>query len=187
MKRLSTILLSALLFSTLAAMAQAPPMPKPGPEQKNLAYFAGNWTTTGDIKPGPFGPGGKYTDTQHMEWMPGGFFLIAHMQSTMGPVKMTSAAVYGYDAEKKLYTYDEYNSNGEALHATGTFDGKVWTWSSDQTMGGKQMKSHFIETVTSPTSFTFKFEMSQDGGNNWAQVMEGTSTKTASTGTAKKK
>lgn len=187
MKRFSTLALIVVLLSTLAGVAQAPPMPKPGPEQKNLAYFAGNWKTTGDIKPGPFGPGGKYTDTQHAEWMPGGFFLIAHMQSTMGPVKMSSAAVYGYDAEKKLYTYDEYNSNGEALHATGTFDGKVWTWSSDQIMAGKPMKSHFIETVTSPTSYTFKFEISQDDGKNWAQVMEGTSNKTVAAGSAGKK
>ena len=95
-------------------------------------------------------------------------------------------AIYGYDPEKKVYTYAEFNSNGEVVHATGTFDGKVWTWSADSTMGGKPVKSHFILTETLPTAYTYKFEMSQDG-NNWAPVMDGTGNKVASAGTATKK
>jgi hypothetical protein len=72
------------------------------------------------------------------------------------------------------------------VHATGTFDGKVWTWTSDSPMGGKPMKGQFILTETSPTSYTFKLEVSQDG-KNWAPVMDGTGTKVAAAGTAKKK
>ena len=184
----AAVTLAVLLFSSLFAVGQNPPqMPKPGPEQKNLDYFAGNWKTTGDLKPGPMGPGGKFTGTDRVEWMPGGFFLVSHTQgssSTMG--KWTGLAIYGYDAQKKAYTYDEFNSNGEVVHATGAFDGKVWTWSSDMTMGDKSVKTHFILTETSPTAYTYKFEMSQDG-NNWATVMDGSGNKVASTGTAKKK
>jgi hypothetical protein len=95
-------------------------------------------------------------------------------------------AVFGYDADKKVYTYDEFNSMGENVHATGTFDGKVWTWSSDSAMGGKPMKSHYTLTQTSPTAYTFKLELSQDG-NNWAPVMDGTGTKAAAAAATKKK
>jgi Protein of unknown function (DUF1579) len=184
MKRAPIVVFAVLLFSTLLAVTQTPPqMPKPGPEHKNLAYFAGTWKLAGDIKPGPMGPGGKFTGTERIEWMPGGFFLVSHSQGSSPMGKETGLAVYGYDADKKGYTYDEFSSTGENIHATGTFDGKVWTWSSESPMGGKPMKGHFIVTETSPTSYAFKLEVSQDG-NNWAPVMDGIGTKGA---TAKKK
>ncbi len=187
MKWAPRVTLAVLLFSTLVAVAQTPPqMPKPGAEQKNLAYFAGTWKLAGDIKPGPMGPGGKFTGTERMEWMPGGFFLVSHSQGSSPMGKETGLAVYGYDTDKKVYTYDEFNSAGENVHATGTFDGKVWTWTSESPMGGKPMKGHFIVTQTSPTSYVFKFEMSEDG-NNWSPVMDGTGTKGAAAATATKK
>jgi hypothetical protein len=40
------------------------------------------------------------------------------------------------------------------------------------------MKGQFILTETSPTSYTFKFEVSQDG-NNWVPGMDGSGTKAA--------
>jgi hypothetical protein len=188
MKRASTISLAVLLFAALALTAQNPPqMPKPGPEQKNLGYFVGDWKTTGDMKPGPMGPGGKFTGTEHIQWMPGGFFLVAHSQGSSAMGKESSLAVYGYDREKKVYTYDQFNSMGENVHATGTFDGKVWSWTSEMTMDGRPMKGRFILTETSPISYTFKFDMSQDGGTNWTPVMDGGGTKAAAGGAAKKK
>ena len=188
MKRTSVVTFAVLLLSSLSAIAQNPPqMPKPGAEQKNLNYFVGTWKETADVKPGPMGPGGKYTDTQHVEWMPGGFFLLSHMQGSSAMGKVVGIAVYGYDAQKKVYTYDEFNNDGEAVHATGTFDGKVWSWTSDSPMGGQTMKGHFLVTATSPTAYNFKFETSMDGGANWTTFMEGSATKAASTGAATKK
>ncbi len=188
MKRIPAVALTVLLLSSLFAAAQNPPqMPKPGAEQKNLNYFAGNWKIAGEMKPVPGSPGGKFTGTEHNEWMPGGFFLVAHTQGSSAMGKQTGMGIYGYDPEKKAYTYDEFNSRGETVHATGTFDGKVWSWTSDAPMGGKPMKGRFVLTQTSPTAYTFKFDMSQDGGTNWTPVMEGSGTKAAAAGTAKKK
>jgi hypothetical protein len=189
MKRASTILftITILLSAALTSTAQQPPQPpKPGPEQKNLGYFAGNWKVTGDVKPGPMGPGGKFTGTEHAEWMPGGFFLVSHTQGSSPMGKETGLSIYGYDSEKKVYTYDEFNSAGENVHATGSFDGKVWSWTSEMTMGGKPIKGRFVLTETSPTAYTFKFDMSQDG-TNWMPIMDGSGTKAAAAGTAKKK
>jgi hypothetical protein len=53
-------------------------------------------------------------------------------------------------------------------------------------MRGKPMKGQFILTETSPTSYTFKFEVSQDG-KNWAPVMDGSGTKAATAAAAPKK
>ena len=69
MKRTLAVTFAVLLLSSVFAAGQnPPPTPKPGPEQKNLGYFAGDWKTTGDLKPGPMGPGGKFTGTDHVEF-----------------------------------------------------------------------------------------------------------------------
>lgn len=186
MKRVTITLLVILLFSAVFVAAQNPPqMPKPGPEQKNLDYFAGSWTIAGDMKANPMGPGGKFTGTEHIEWMPGGFFLVSHSQASSSMGKETSLAIYGYDAEKKIYTYDEFSSTGESVHATGSLDGKTWTWTSDSTVQGKPIKGRFTVTETSATAYTFKFEMSQDG-TNWTQIMDGSGKKGAGTAAKKK-
>ena len=77
MKRISTVVLLTCLFATVLAQGQMP-MPTPAPELKKLDFLAGNWSTDGDLKPSPMGPGGKLTGTTHNEWMEGNFFLASH-------------------------------------------------------------------------------------------------------------
>ena len=81
MKTRFTILtcMTLLLGIALTARTQVE-TPKPAPELKKLDYFAGTWTAEGEIKPGPLGPGGKFTGTNHVEWMDGGFFLVTHSE-----------------------------------------------------------------------------------------------------------
>jgi hypothetical protein len=152
-------------------------MPKPAPELKKVDYFAGNWTSEGDIKPGPMGPGGKMIMTERNQWMDGGFFLT--MQSEFNVAALgsgTGTAYMGYDADKKVYTYDEFNSMGEAQHSTGRVDGDTWNWNGEKYLAGSTMKTRFIMKTLSATSYTFKLEMSPDG-NNWSTVMDGKATK----------
>ena len=108
--------------------------------------------------------------------MDGGFFLTMHSEfkGTMG--SGSGMAYMGYDPDKKVYTYDEFNSMGEAEHSTGTVDGDTWTWNSEEHMGGNMVKARFIMKTLSPTSYTFKFEMSPNG-SNWSTVMDGKATK----------
>ena len=184
MKRVSAIVLMAMMVCGILAAAQMPEARKPGAEEKNLAYFAGDWKLDGNLKPGPMGPGGKFTGSEHDEWMPGGFFLVSHSQGSSAMGEETGLAIMGYDPEKKVYTYDAYNNRGEAEHATGTFDGTTWTWNSNMTMGGKTLKGRFVLRQNSAATYTFKFDMSEDG-NNWMNIMEGRGTK-GKAGTAKK-
>jgi Protein of unknown function (DUF1579) len=188
MKRVLSVAFAVSICLSAAIAAQNPPQPpKPGPELKSLNYFVGSWSTSGETKPGPMGPGGKFSGTDRIEWMPGGFYLVSHTSGSSPEGKWTGLAIYGYDNEKKAYTYDEFNSMGEGVHATGHLDGKVWTWTSDLTMGGKTTKTRFVLTEDSPTAYTMKFEMSPDG-NNWSTVMEGAGKKAGgATKSAKKK
>jgi len=177
MRRLLTsgLFLAWVLSAVLAAQAQMQ-MPKPGPELKKLDYFAGTWKLDGDVKPGPMGPGGKTTGTEHNKWMDGGFFLESHNEYTSPMGNSTGVYFLGFDVNDKVYTYDEFDSMGEAVHAKGTVDGNTWTWTSEEKMNGQLMKGRFTVKIVSPTSYTFKFEMSQDG-SNWMPVMDGTATK----------
>ncbi|MGO9088586.1 MAG: DUF1579 family protein [Candidatus Sulfotelmatobacter sp.] len=174
MKTLAMIC-GAWLVLVAAALAQME-MPKPGPEHKKLDVFAGSWTLDGDIKPGPMGPGGKMTETEKCEWMDGSFFLVCHsdFKGVMGGG--TGVSYMGYSNDDKAYTYREFNSWGEFENSKGSLDGDTWTWTSDEKMNGMAMKGRFTMKITSPTSYNFSFEMSQDG-TKWTTVMDGKATK----------
>lgn len=168
--------LSTILLGCSVGFAQAPPMPKPGPEQKKLEYFVGTWKSEGEVKPGPMGPGGKFTGTTKAEMMDGGFFAVMHSDMNLpgfGPGK--GLAVMGYNANDKQYTYHEFNSWGELEAAKGTVDGDTWTWTDENKMGDKVVKGRYTMKITSPTSYDFKYEVS-DGGN-YTTAMEGKATK----------
>ncbi|MGA7560114.1 MAG: DUF1579 family protein [Terriglobales bacterium] len=174
-KRTSTLLFGILLLAG-AAFAQSA-MPKPGPEVKKLDYFTGHWTSEADVKPGPEGPGGKYHSDDHMEWMEGGFFVVIHAKFNGGGFGPGSSTAYmGYDPQEKVYTYDEFNSMGEATHSKGTVDGDTWTWVNEWKMGAKTMKGRYTEKILSPTAYSYKYEASSDG-TNWTLWMDGKETK----------
>jgi hypothetical protein len=166
-------LIGMLLIFAAIASAQME-MPKPAPELKQLDWMAGSWKLDGDTKPSPMGPGGEWTMTEDVHWMQGGFFLVSHSKfSGAGMGEGSSISIMGYDTDAKKFTYNEFNSWGEAGKSMGTADGKTWTWlGEDNKMG----KGRFIMNVTSPTSYTLQYDMSKDG-NNWTTVMTGTATK----------
>ena len=176
MKRCFLTTFAATLLMSAFAFSQAPPeMPKPGPEQKKLEYFAGSWKTEGDMKPGRMGPGGKFSGTTKAEMM-NGFFLILNSEMTMGSMgNGKGIAVMGYRPEDKKYSYYEVNSWGEEEIATGLVDGNTWTWSDEHKMDGQVSKGRYTAKVTSPTSYDFKYEVST--GGDYTTVMEGKATK----------
>jgi len=179
MKQAMTFLV--ILAAVTCAMAKPPSEPPTqaptvGPEVKKLGFFVGKWHGEGELKPGPFGPGGKYTEDQTSEWMPGGFFVVIHADEKSAMGNGTMLMVLGYDQDQKSYTFNAFNSSGEAETAKGTFDGSTWTWASTFNMGGKQLQTHFIMKVLSSSSYSTKFEMSQDGAT-WTTILEGKTTK----------
>jgi hypothetical protein len=174
MKNLS-ILFTAWLALTAAAVAQMD-MPKPGPEHKKLDMFAGSWTLAGNIKPGSMGPGGDMTENEKCEWTEGDFFVVCHTDYK-GPMgNGTGVSYMGYSTDDKSYTYREFNSWGEFVDSRGSHDGDSWTWTNDEKMGDKTIKGRFTMKVTSPTTYNFTYEMSQDG-KAWTTIMDGKATK----------
>ena len=174
MKPLRLVILSILLCAA-TAIAQTQP-PKPAPELKKLDMFVGAWTLEGTMKPSEMGPGGSMTENEKCEWMEGDFYVVCHSEykSTMG--NGVGLSVMGYSADDKAYTYREFNSFGEFDDSRGSVNGDTWTWTSDEKMGTMTMKGRFIMKITSPTSYTFTFDMSKDG-TTWSTIMEGKASK----------
>lgn len=163
MRRLAVVL--AVLLAVGLVMAQAPKAPKPGPDHKRLGYFVGKWTNEGDMKASPFGPAGKFTATETWEWYTGGFAIVGNSMGTMaGLGEMKGMSMMAYNPETKVYSYSAINSMGETDYSTGTVKGKVWNWTGDSKKGGKSIKGTFTITEVSPTSYTYKYDASIDGG-----------------------
>jgi len=177
MKTRYTILTSMTLLLGIALSAPAQTeIPTPAPELKKLDYFVGTWTAEGEIKPGPIGPGGKFTGTNHVRWMDGAFFLVTQSEFNGAMGKGAETSYMGYDSNDKMYTYDSFNTLGEADHAKGDVHGDTWTWQSETTVGAQTMKGRLTIKVLSATAYNFKFEMSPDGAT-WSTVLEGKDTK----------
>src|SRR5215469_2828495 len=169
MKTLICVVSWVLLTAVAAAQAPQGP-PKPSPELKRQSYYLGTWKCEGTTQASSSGPGGTSTSTSHTAWDLGGFFLVSHEEFTDGAMNGKGVSYIGYDPQKKVYTYDGFNSMGEAEHATGTVSGNTWTWKGVSNTGGEQGRVTITED--SPTSYSFKFESSADDGKTWTRKFE---------------
>jgi hypothetical protein len=159
--------------------AQAPAPPKPGPEHQRLAPFVGNWTFDGMAKDGPMGPGGKMTGTDRVVWLPGGFAIQRTFDGTSPAGKMQGVEIVAYDAVKKNYTFNFYESSGAMGTGTMTVNGAVWTSQGVGQMGAMTMQQRCTLTFgAGNATLAIKCEMSMDG-KTWAPTFEGTAKKAA--------
>ena len=173
----------AVVFAVLTAfagtaIAQTPQAPKPGPEHQRLGAFVGNWTFEGDVKPGPMGPGGKMTGTDRIDWVPGNFFVqrLYKGKSPMG--EMQGLEILGYDAAKKVYTFNSFDSMGMRGTGTMTVKGNTWTSTGTATMGTAVMHDRCtLDFGAGTTTLSIKCDMSTDGGKTWSPTFEGKATK----------
>jgi hypothetical protein len=167
----------ALLSWTGIATAQQADEPlKPLPEHKALGYFAGKWISESEMKPGPYGPGGKMTSNDDCQWFDGGFQLVCKSQAK-GPVgSMASLGIMTYNPNERVYSYYGIDNKGMNELSIGNKEGPKWTFMSTTQMGEQTLKSRYTIVESSPTAYTFKWETSPDG-TKWSTVMEGKSTK----------
>jgi hypothetical protein len=163
------IVLSSLAFTQVSAL-------KPAAELKKLDYFVGTWTLEGEFKPGAMGPAEKVSGTDRYEWMEGGFFLAGHSDFKSADGNGSSLAVMGYNTQDGIYTYDSFNSMGDAEHAKGSLSADTWIWTAHAKIGTKDTQSRYVVKVLSPTWYSFQHLMSEDG-YTWTTVIEGKATK----------
>ena len=179
--RTLNILATCVALSTAGAQfvaAQTPQAAKPGPEHARLGYFVGKWNAEGEMKPGPMGPGGKFTASDTCEWFEGRFSVVCRSEGKMPTGPSKSIGILGYNPEEKVYTYYGVDNTNMTMASVpkGTVQGKTWTYTDEGTMGGQKFKSRVTIKELSPTAYTFTMEMQGPDGK-WATLMESKNTK----------
>jgi hypothetical protein len=161
-----TYVFALLCFATTTVDAQR--AMAPGPEVKQLQYFVGQWSSSGKMSLGT--TSGDFSATDRQDWLDGGFFIenSSAFETPFG--KGTLIELLGYDARRKVYIHESFSSTGQHTSSTGAFDGDTWVWTS---LDGQ---SRHVIKILSPTSFSFKTELSSDG-KSWTTLVDGKSTK----------
>jgi hypothetical protein len=177
MKRFAVVVgVVSMCAGIVAAQNQAPP--KPGPEHQQLGAFVGNWTFEGEMKPGPMGPGGPITGKDRIDWTPGNFFIQRSYQGKSPMGDMQGIEIYGYDAAKKVYTYNSFDSSGMVGSGTLTVKGNTWTTTGTSTIGTTTMRDRCtLEFGAGNSTLAIKCEMLSTDGKTWAPTFVGKATK----------
>ena len=155
---------AAIVVVVLAMNAADAQTPKPTPEHGKIQAFLGTWQYDIDTKASPFGPAGKMTGTDRIEPGPGGFSVVYHPELTGPAGTISGLAILTYDAAMKRYVIYSVDSSGAIAAATGTVNGTTWSFDIDASAGGKKVKGRNKTTFTSPTAYTWTFEIADDKG-----------------------
>ena len=178
MKQISNACLPLVLFGAMSVIAQTTPQtPTPSPELKKQDFFVGEWTLEGKTIASSLGPGGQpFKSMESLEWMPGGFFLLARSYSEG---KLAELTIIGYDSEEKVFTHTSYDSAaGKIERWRGTAGNDIWTWTRDTTIKGKPGQVRLTIKKISPGSYSFVEDVKASEARDWSAVAEGTGTKT---------
>ena len=130
--------------------------PKPSPEVEKLGYFLGPWTSEGDLKEGPLGPGGPTQGREVCRWMPGRFFVGCMIETKTPAGLMQIQGIMGWDAEKKVYRWWSFDNLGHSETATGTLKDDVWTWTGESKLGDKVKKTRFVVSDAKPEGYAVR-------------------------------
>lgn len=159
------------LFAPLALRAQGPAAVPPSAEQKKLGVFVGTWKDEGEMKAGPFGPGGKISITQSCEWFSGRYSVVCHSETTGVTGDRNSISILSYNVDENFYEFYELKSVGRVALSKCAEDSGTWTCSSESSMGGKVLKVRYTIKLVTPDSAILKTELSFDA-EPWTAVME---------------
>lgn len=97
-------------------------------EERMLEFFAGDWSNSGNVLPGPFGPGGSVTGETSYHWDVGGKWLL--YTSRLELAGLGEYEVHGgvaFNGRKGKYDAYAINNLGNLL----VYDGE---WADDNTL-----------------------------------------------------
>jgi Protein of unknown function (DUF1579) len=141
--------------------------PTPRPESQPLDVLVGTWITEGEVLAGSSGPATRITGTDTYEWLPGGFFLVHHVDVHVGDEKVDAIEIIGgYDASTRTYPMRSFDSQGNfvTMQARVSAPG-VWTFT------GASERSTLV-VGGDGTTMAARWERADDGGSSWMPWME---------------
>ena len=165
MRRISLLLLVLVVCSATVMHAQAQaPAPKPDRDVKKLHADLGHWTYEGEAKPGPLGPGGKFTGEFDGRMILGGFFFQGRGTDKGPEGEGRYLEIDGYDPVNKNFTSDIYDDDGSRFSGELTITGNTRTYVGKTVKPGKQYQYKGTFTFAPDlASGAYKEEISVDG------------------------
>lgn len=107
-----------------AAPAAAAPAPvaSPAPELQKLGFLAGDWIHEETYAAGPMGPAGPGKGRSKISWVLGNHHLYMIYAAKSATAQIEGRGFFGWDARKRQYRVDWFDSMGDVSHYTGDFD-----------------------------------------------------------------
>lgn len=183
MKKLCFVLLSISTFALAFFVvpyagrirAQTPELPKPGPEQKKLAVWVGEWNYTGNEKETPLGKKGSFSGKTIGRVVANGFVLEMHSIEKEGDW----LDLMWYDQATKGYVFQSFDPTGNVTSGSMTVNGNTWI-NTGVMVDAKGQRVHLRATAIlslDGKTHTRKQEYSLDEGKTWMTWWELTSKK----------
>jgi Protein of unknown function (DUF1579) len=99
--------------------------PTPSPETQRLGALVGRWRTEGHLVGDPPVP---ITGTDIYQWLPGGFFLVHHVDVLLGQQRVQALELIGsYDPATDTFLARAYDNLGDVTVMQARVDGQgVW-------------------------------------------------------------
>jgi hypothetical protein len=147
-------------------------MPKPTESHKKLEKLAGTWSGDEKMNPSPFGPGGTARGRYNCRVDIDGFFVLQdYVQEQDGRVSYRGHGIFGYDSERKEFTWYWVDSMGMVppSPSRGQWSGDTLQFEHEP-MG--ERRGRYTFKFPDDRTFTFTIENSQDGGKTWQLFMD---------------
>ncbi|MBT1708216.1 DUF1579 family protein [Fulvivirgaceae bacterium PWU5] len=123
----------------------------PTAAHKLMSVLAGRWRTEGQTVATNDAPSMKIAGTDTYEWLPGGFFMVHHVDVRMGTDEAKTLEVIGYDVATNTYLTTFFDNLGNTGSYRATLNQNVWTFqgAADRatlTIRDNMMKAHWERT-----------------------------------------
>jgi hypothetical protein len=124
-----------------------------------LEILAGHWDTTGTV----IGEKSPFEAVDIYEWMPGGYFLLHHVEAEMGGAEVRALEVIGADPGGSGYVTWSFDNSGGALTYRAQLDGRKWSIDGE---------AERFRGEVSPDGRTLEGQWSQKRGGQWVPWMD---------------
>ena len=173
--KVQAILATLLLAAGFQSLATAARPPKPENELDKLAAFVGHWTLSGELKDATTGkPTMKLSSDLICNWSANHGFLLCDQMIHLPDATQNDLSVYTYSEKDHAFQFFGITrGNKEARTTKLTIDGNLWTYSSSDTTGGKNVQYRTTNRFTTASKVDWRSEYSEDGAH-WATTAEGT-------------
>lgn len=173
--KVPAILATLLLAAGFQALASAAHPPEPENELDKLAAFAGHWTLSGELKDATTGkPTMKLSSDLSCNWSANHGFLLCDQMIHLPDRTQNDLSVYTYSEKDHEYQFFGITrGNNQARTTKLTIEGNLWTYSSNDTNGGKNVQYRTTNRFTTASKVDWRSEYSEDG-THWTTTAEGT-------------